>query len=509
MTLTTEDRAAGATRPPTWVGYAMTFAAVGAATLAAIAVDRLLGAPNASLVFVLPVVLAAASFGWGPAMVAAGAGTVAYNYFLIEPRHTFRVADPANIWALLLLLATAGVVSAVAAESRRRALTAREAANRSGALQTLARTLVGSTSRQAIADGCAEAMSRAFHAPAVVLLEERTGFAVRALAGGAALAPADEEAARWALAARRATRGGAYPVAEAEFDFWPVVTRSRQTGVIGIRLRDPDAGRPEAPEQLVEIVEGYLSVALDREAYGRRAIERQVQSAGERLKADLLAAVSHDLRTPLSTILFTLQSLRRFQNDHDPETRAELLLGAEAETARLGRMVENLLDMSRIEAGAVTVQAAAVDAADLAARALDRAGQALAAHRIVNETRSGDISLMVDAALFETALANLLENAGKYSPPGSAVRIQTGQEQGLGWIEVTDEGPGFDRAPEALFEKFARGHEGDGRPPGAGLGLSIAESFVEAQGGRIEAANRDNGHGARVRLSVPLARAAA
>lgn len=509
MTLTIENRPVGPPRPPAWIGYAVTLAAVGAATLAAIAVDELLGAPNASLVFVLPVVLAAAGFGWGPAMVAAGTGTVAYNFFLIEPRHTLRVADPANIWALVLLLVTAGVVSAVAAESRRRALSAREAANRGGALQALARALVGSTSRQAIADSCAEAMSQAFHAPAVVLLEERQGFAIKALAGGAALSPADEEAARWALAARRATRGGTYPVAEAEFDFWPVVTRSRQTGVIGIRLRDPDSGRPEAPEQLVEIVEGYLSVALDREAYGRRAIDRQVQSAGERLKADLLAAVSHDLKTPLSTILFTLQSLRRFQNDHDPETRAELLQGAEAETARLSRMVENLLDMSRIEAGAVTVQAVAADPADLVARAVERAAQALAGHDIVNQVRSGGSSLLVDPALFETALANLLENAGKYSPPGSTVFIQNGQEQGMGWVEVTDEGPGFDRAPEALFEKFARGLEGDGRPPGTGLGLSIAESFVEAQGGRIEAANRDDRLGARVRLSAPLARAAA
>jgi two-component system sensor histidine kinase KdpD len=492
-----------------WLAFGTTVAAVAVATLAAVLVDAASGAPNASLVFVLPVVFAAASFGWGPALVAAVAGATAYNFFLIEPRGTFHVADPSNAWALLLLLITAGVVSVIAEQSRRRALAAQTAADQATALQSLARTLVGATSRQAIADCCAEAVSRLFRAPAVVLLEERQTFTARGEAGGAALSPADEDAARWALAARHASRGGAYPAGDADFDFWPVVTRARQAAVIGVRLRDPDAGRPEAPERLVEIVEGYLSVALDREAYSQRALDRRVQSAGEQLKADLLAAVSHDLKTPLSTILFTLQSLRKFDQNHDRQTRAELLESAEAEAARLNRMVENLLDMSRVEADAVTVQAAPTDPSDLVSAAIARASLALVGRRVVNAAAGGASALLVDAGLFETALANLLENAGKYSPEGSIVRIEAGEEHGMGWIEVVDEGPGFDRAPEALFEKFVRGQEGDGRPPGTGLGLSIARSFVEAQGGRIEAFNREDGKGARVRLLAPLARAAA
>jgi len=497
------------TRPPRlWAAYGTTAVAVAGATLAGVLVDAAVGAPNASLVFVLPVVFAAAFFGWGPSLLAAVAGVAAYNFFLIEPRYTFHVADPANAWALLLLLTTATVVSVVAAESRRRAMAAQTAADQAITLQSLARTLVGAATLQAIADCCAEAISRLFGAPAVVLLEERQAFTTRAAAGGAVLSTADEEAARWAVAARHATRGGAYPVGEAEFDFWPVVTRSRQAAVIGVRLTDPDAGRPEAPERLVEIVEGYLSVALDREAYSRRTLHRRVQSAGERLKADLLAAVSHDLKTPLSTILFTLQSLRKFDRDHDRETRAELLAGAEAEARRLSRMVENLLDMSRVEADAVSVQAGPADSAALVAMALERASPALEGHKVVNAAAAGSPSLLVDAALFETALANLLENAGKYSPEGSAVCIEAGEEDGMGWIEVRDEGPGFDRTPEALFEKFVRGREGDGRPPGTGLGLAIARSFIEAQGGRLEAANCEDGKGARVRLVAPLARAA-
>ncbi|WP_374471316.1 DUF4118 domain-containing protein [Phenylobacterium sp.] len=493
-------------KPPVWARYALALLAVALATLAGVLVDAASGAPNASLVFVLPVVLAAARFGWGPALVAALAGVVAFNFFLIEPRHTLRVAEASNVWALALLLAVAAVVSAVAAESRRRAVAARAAADQALALQSLARTLVGASSRQAIADCCAEAAARLFSAPSVVLLEERGRFAARAVAGGARLSEADEAAARWALGARHATRGGAYPTPEAEFDFWPVVTAARQSAVIGLRLQDPDAGRPEAPDRLVQIVEGYLAVALDREAYARRALRREVRTAGERLKADLLAAVSHDLKTPLSTIVVTLQSLRRFEREHDAETRSELLAAAEAEAARLGRMVENLLDMGRMEAGAVGVQTAATDPSVLATAALARVAGALAGHRVANEIRRGGAPFAADPALFETALVNLLENAGKYAPAGSTVTLRVGRADDQGWIEVLDEGPGFDRPPETLFEKFVRGREGDGRPPGTGLGLSIAESFAKAQGGALEAGNREDGPGAWVRLRVPLAR---
>lgn len=493
-------------RTTSWPAYLISVAMAAAATLAALGVDHVVAIPNLSLIFVLPVVVAAVTFGFGPALATAVTGVVAYNFFLIEPRHTFRVADPSNVWALALLLTTAAVVSAVAADARRRALQAQEAARQASALHVLARTLVGEADRMGVAARCADALSDLFHAPAVVMLHEEDGLhAVRVI--GAELTAADIEAAEWSLASGCATRGGAYPAGEAAFDFWPIKTPQRQQAVIGVKISPPEGGRPEAPERLVEIVAGYLAVALDREAYARQLLENRVQIASERLKSDLLAAVSHDLKTPLATILFSLQSLQKFDAGHDAQTRGELLSAAETETTRLSRMVENLLDMNRIEAGALAVRPAPAEPADLVAAAIERARPALAGHRVINKVTSGK-RLMVDEALFESALANLLENAGKYSPDGSQVLIRGGDEGGLGWVEVLDEGRGFPGEPEPLLEKFVRGNISDGRPPGTGLGLSIARSFVEAQGGRLEAANQGPGKGARVRLFAPLAKPA-
>jgi two-component system sensor histidine kinase KdpD len=381
------------------------------------------------------------------------------------------------------------------------------AADQANALQGLARTLVAVSGRSAAAKAAAEALSRLFTAPAVVLLSEDDTLKVAARVGLAKLTKADEEAAAWALASRLRTHADAYPVEAARYDFWPVVTPQRQQAVIGVAIAGRETGRPEAPEPLVEAVGAYLAVALDREAYAAQVADSRLEVEKERLKTDLLAAVSHDLKTPLSTVLITLQSLKKFGRTHDAQTRKALLDLAETETARLTTMVGNLLEMNRLDAGAVVVHAAPSPPSGLVVEALQRAQGALAGRTVVNEVAASQPPLMADATLFETALANVLENAGKYAPQGSTIRIRGGADDGRGWIEVLDEGPGFPGAIEPMFEKFSRGVSGDGRPPGTGLGLAIARGFLEAQGGAVEAENLPGGKGACVRLTAPLAEA--
>lgn len=475
--------------------HAIAVLLVAAATLAALGIEQAADVQNLSLLFVLPVVLCAIRFGAGPALTAAVVGVLACNFFLIEPRYSLRIAEVSNGLGLALLLVVALAVSAVAAQARQRTVEAIEAADRAAAVRELARDLMAERDPVALAARCAEALSKMFKARACVLLADGEGLA-GAASDGSALSEADLEAARWASASGLATRGGAYPVAEASFDFWPLKTPLRRQAVVGVAISGRDDGRPAEPERLVETVLGYLAVALDREAYAAQATAGEVAVAGEKLKTDLLAAVSHDLKTPLSTILFTLQSLRKFE--HEPATRGELLAGAEAEAARLSGMVDNLLDMNRIEAGAVSVRPEPCDATDLVQAALLRSG--------VTATSgvAPGLVLRVDPALFETALANVLANAAKYA--GGEIEVAAGPEGEMGWIEVADAGPGFNGDAEPYFEKFARGHTGDGRAPGTGLGLALARAFLRAMGGDVTARDREGG-GAVVRLTAPLARA--
>ena len=457
---------APARRPPgPWVGYVVAPGLVAAALVAAILAEHAAPIPNLSLIFVLPVIVAAAWYGWGPALSAAILGAAAFNFFLIEPRLTLRIDDPANVWALVLLLVTAAIVSAVGAQSRRRAVAAGQHAHHAQALQDLARQLVAADGRQAIFEAVVQALSLWFAAPVAVLANEGGGLVPQAMTGIADLEPDDADAAAWSLAARLPTRGGEYPTDKARFDFWPLAAVEV---VIGVDLSRRDDGRPPAPERLVQALGDYLTVALQRELYARQAFETRVESQGERLKADLLAAVSHDLKTPLSTILFTLQSLRKFGDVHEPEARAELLALAETETSRLSALVGALLDMSRIEADAVIVHPQAASLADLASSAADRARAALAGHAVMFDIDDEAPLVWIDYALAETALANVIENAAKYSPAGAPVRISAKASEG-GVIEVRDDGPGFPQPVARLFGKFTRGVQGDGRPPGLGL----------------------------------------
>lgn len=487
------------------LGYVFALALSALATLVAVLVDHWTRIPNLSLVFVLPVVIAAVSFGWGPALGAAIAGVLSFNFFLIEPRYTLRVDDPANLWALILLSVVAAIVSALAAHSRRRTMEALAHADQAEALQTLARALVAATDRTAIMAATANALERLFKAPAVVLVAEGDG--LRSTATGAEPSEADLEAARWAIASRFPTRADAYPVEGSRFDFWPIRTPSRLQAAVGVEFVAEAVERTSAPEGMVEIVSGYLAVALERDSYAAQALEARVGAASERVKASLLAAVSHDLRTPLATILFTLQSLQRFGDHHDAGTRAELLRLAETETARLTGLVANLLNMSRIDEHAVAVKPAPASPADLVASALERARTSLQGRAVINAIDPTANLVQIDYSLTETVLANVLENAGKYSPAGSTIILRGTATNSTSIIEVLDEGPGFPGEIEPLFEKFTRGVEGDGRPPGTGLGLAIARGFLEAQGGRIEACNRLDRSGGLVRVFLPLANA--
>ncbi|MCX7358552.1 MAG: DUF4118 domain-containing protein [Alphaproteobacteria bacterium] len=235
---------------------------------------------------------------------------------------------------------------------------------------------------------------------------------------------------------------------------------------------------------LFVVVGVLVSVIAER---ARMAEAARLEASRERFKAELLAGVSHDLRTPLATIVFTLQSLQKFAADHGAEARAELLDLAEGEARRLSELVETLLSSSRMEAGQTPVRLEPVSVSEIVAAALADVG----AEAAVNV--ADDLPLVsADPALATRALANVLSNATKYAG-GAWISVSARLENHNVLVEVADRGPGLGDDPERLFEKFVRGVDADGRAPGLGLGLALARTFMESQGGALNAANRDGG----------------
>lgn len=242
--------------------YAQTTVAVAAVVLVGELAQRMLNAPSTALPFVLPVILAAVSFGWRASIYASVLGALALDYFFIPPLFSLRMASGADIWSFGLLLLVGAIVSTLAAQSRRRALEAEKAAARSKALQALADGLMRTRELGAIAAGAADALSEIFEAPAVVLVRGSERLRIAAKAGGAHLSGADMDAAAFASDSGLATRAGVYPADKADYDFWPVRAEEGADAVLGVKLADNDRGRPKDAGRFTRIVGAYVDMAL-------------------------------------------------------------------------------------------------------------------------------------------------------------------------------------------------------------------------------------------------------
>jgi two-component system sensor histidine kinase KdpD len=487
-------------------GYAASTVFVALATAFAVAVSQISDLPNISLVFVIAVIASALRYGMAVSIYAAIVAALAYNFFLIPPLYTFTIADPSNIYANIFFIAVAILVSGVAARSRAITMIARRQARRAADLEAFARSLVGAEDEAQIAANVAETASRLIFARIVVLAPVLGELEVIAEAPGPEMLGADDlAAAKWALAHRKPAGWGSDTLHGARWLFIPVPGERGFVGVLGVRPHD-DAARLD-PEQrrVLDLIAAQAGVALDRARFAHEAADARIEAESERLKGTLLSSVSHDLRTPLSTVRTAIESLQQFGEKHDPETRKQLLDTAASEVRRLNRTIENLLDMSRIDAGAVRVKREALEPADLVDHAIERARASLQRKVLSRDVSSALPRIVADSALAETALVNVLENAGKYAPDDSTILVRAFRKDDAVAIEVLDEGEGFPPAAlPHLFDKFSRGVEGDGRPPGTGLGLAIARGFLEAQGASISAANRSDRPGALVSISFPI-----
>jgi len=241
-------------------GLALVFVAL--ATGVAFLVQQLISAPNVTLIYVLPVVISATLFGWGPSLLAVAVGVVAFDFFFTEPYYSLTMTNPPEIWAAVLLFVIASIVTSVAAQSRRRAMDAHEAAEQAQALQALAHTVIEGRSQSQILRAAATALHRIFRAPAAILVQRENLIETVATAGSAQISEAEREAARGALSSHENTRGDTYPYVGACFDFWPISTPAACNCVLGVDFVHAARERPNSAEQIIEVIGAYVAAAF-------------------------------------------------------------------------------------------------------------------------------------------------------------------------------------------------------------------------------------------------------
>jgi two-component system sensor histidine kinase KdpD len=317
---------------------------------------------------------------------------------------------------------------------------------------------------------------------------------------------ADVAAAKWAWQNNRAAGRGSDTLPGAKRLFLPMRTGRGVIGVMGIDSDKPGPLLTPDQRRLLDALIDQSALAIERVHLGEDVDHAKRTIETDRLRSALLTSISHDLKTPLAAVLGAAGTLRDLSGALTDAERADLLSTIIDESERLNRFIVNLLDMTKLESGAVVPNTALHDLGEIVGSALRRASKILAGHHVELELAAGLPMLELDAVLFEQVLFNLLDNAAKYSPDGTTIRIQSWRDQDAIFLQVVDEGDGIPPADlEHVFDKFYRAEKGDRVRAGTGLGLAISRGFVEAMHGAITAANRTDRPGAvfAIRLPVP------
>lgn len=506
------------TRSSPGSAYLWALAVVLACTGAAALLYPYFSVSDLAMVYLPGVVLVASRFGRGPSVLASLLSVLGLNFFFTAPYYTFFVEDPRIVLTLLVFLLVALVISTLTARTRQQAQAALQRERRTSALYALSRTYASTRGRANLLSAAVQHLSATFDGQVALFLPDPAGRLV--LWGGLSgwwgagvsaaqlFAPSEAEAgvARWAFDHGAPAGRSTSTLPGAEAIYLPLRGAQAIVGVIGLRLEPPQ--RSLSPEQLhlLETIASQTALVLERASLAETAQQAAVQVEAERTRNALLSSVSHDLRTPLAVISGALSSAIEGWERMSGPTRLDLIQNAYAEAERLSRLVANLLEMTRLEAGGLTARKEWQPLEEVVGAALARLEPRLAGREIQIDLPADLPLVPIDAVLIEQVLLNLLENALKYTPPGSPLALRAVAEQGPGGpavrLSLLDAGPGL--APEdaeRIFAKFNRGAQ----PPGggAGLGLTISRGIVLAHGGQLWAESRP-GQGAAFHLRLPL-----
>jgi two-component system sensor histidine kinase KdpD len=512
-------------------GYALATAAVIVVAAAMRIFRDELGVLNVALVFLFLSFLLALLLGAGPAGLAAVLSFLIFDFFFIPPFHTFNVARSDHVLAIFVYLGVAIVTGQLAARVRQRTDEAIREGRRTALLYELNAALVGDVTLDAILGRIVERVVHVYGSEGCrILLPADDGeLAVRARFPASAEAGIDRQrlaVATWAMERREpAGLGGTRakirpphaagsapapspaPRAGRDVLYVPIATTQRTVGVLEVSGK-PGGGRfSRDDEQLLTSFANQTALALERARLTEEAARAAALAESDELKSALLAAVSHDLRTPLAAIKTSATSLLDESVNWDDAARRDFLRAIDEETDRLARMVGNLLDLSRIEGGALRPDKEWYDAGELIADVADRLAARAGAHHLTTEVEPDLPPVYFDYVEIAQVLLNLVENALKYTPPGTRIAISARRQHTSILFAVEDDGPGIPpKQLPHLFEKFYR-VEPIGRVQGTGIGLTICKGLVEAHGGRIWVESRV-GEGTAFRFTIPISEGA-
>jgi two-component system sensor histidine kinase KdpD len=488
--------------------YAFALAIVAAAVGAGMLLWPWIGFANIDLVFLTGIVAIAVRFGLWPSLFASVVSALCYNFFFTEPYYSFTISDSTNVIAVVFFTIVAIIVSNVAARARVQAVAAMARARATELLYTFSRKLAGVGTLDDVLWATAYQTALMLKVRVVLLLSDNGSIAVRAgYPPEDVLDEADLAAAKWAWQNNRPAGRGSDTLPGAKWLFLPMNTGRGAIGVVGIDSDKPGPLLTPDERRLLDalIDQGALAIERVHLVEDMDRVKRTVET--ERLRSALLTSISHDLKTPLAAVLGAAGTLRDFSDKLSQAEKTDLLSTIVDESERLNRFIANLLDMTKLESGAVTPNASLHDVGEIVGSALRRAGKILAHHRVDMDLAADLPMVELDPVLFEQVLFNVLDNAAKYAPPETTIRIQSWRENAWVCLQILDEGEGIPPDDlEPIFDKFYRAQKADHVRAGTGLGLAISRGFVEAMHGTINAANRTDRKGAvfTIRLPVPV-----
>jgi two-component system sensor histidine kinase KdpD len=482
--------------------YLWTALACMAVTLLSIPLAEHFDRSNIVAVYILSVVLIAVRFGRGAAAFAAVLSVCSFDFFFVPPRFSFAVSDAQYILTFIIMLAVGLITGQLTAGLRFQARVAAHREERAGSLYEIARDLSGAVQIDQVVRISDESIERTFRASAALLLPNAAGQLTHTSSRPDAALAVDIGIAQWAFDRGQPAGFGTDTLPGSEVLYVPLRAPTHARGVLAVKARNRRLLRIPEQRQLLDTFAALIAIALERVHYVEVAQDAVVRMESERLRNSLLAALSHDLRTPLTVLVGLAESLALTK----PPLSAAQLETAEAiqdEARRMSTLVSNLLDMARIESGEVKLNLQWQPLEEVVGSALNAARGMLKQH-VLEVHIPRDLPLVrIDALLIERVLVNLLENASKYTPPGSRISLAAeviGEQLS---VSVSDNGPGLAVGrEEAVFQKFTRG-ERESATPGVGLGLAICRAIVESHQGKITATHRPGG-GAQFTFTLPL-----